>query len=369
MDRLRHHLDATRDELGDDADLRLEFVAGGDVEDGGERRRSRRRLRGRGRRSGRGCRLAAAAARERSGKREHQEHLDGRRSHRDETSVETSYPGHVRTSSFLAFVLLLAVVAGCSSSSKQVKTQSIGPAVPWTSAQPPEVADRAPGRGGPAGRRGGSPVCDLRRLRRGPRDRRARPTASSPSSSWSCSPQRPRAPERGEEAARAHVPRIGRLVASLVAMRRTASSRSRCSRLPRLRPAAAARRRRDDRAAKTTTAPPPFTSVLDIAACDELETKIGIVSQLVSSSVEVMTQSVHPKQLAKRAGATRDNMLYAAHVLDQIVCRSRSFRRSTTSRPACGSSRPTSAARRRPFSTTTCPRLRASSSTGRRSRR
>ena len=71
--------------------------------------------------------------------------------------------------------------------------------------------------------------------------------------------------------------------------------------------------------ATTTTAPPPFTSVLDIAACNELETKIGIVSQLVSSSVEVMTQSVHPKQLAKRAGATRDNMLYAAHVLDQIV--------------------------------------------------
>jgi hypothetical protein len=71
--------------------------------------------------------------------------------------------------------------------------------------------------------------------------------------------------------------------------------------------------------AKTTPAPPPFTSVLDLAACDELETKIGIVSQLVSSSVEVMTQSVHPKQLAKRAGATRDNILYAAHVLDQIV--------------------------------------------------
>jgi hypothetical protein len=71
----------------------------------------------------------------------------------------------------------------------------------------------------------------------------------------------------------------------------------------------------------TTTAstPKPFTSVLDIAACNELETKIQIVSQLVSSSVEVMTQSVHPKQLAKRAGDTRDNLLYAAHVLAQIV--------------------------------------------------
>jgi hypothetical protein len=73
--------------------------------------------------------------------------------------------------------------------------------------------------------------------------------------------------------------------------------------------------------APTTTAPatPTFTSVLDIAACNELETKIRIVSQLVSSSVEVMTQSVHPKQLAKRAGDTRDNLLYAAHVLSQIV--------------------------------------------------
>ena len=73
--------------------------------------------------------------------------------------------------------------------------------------------------------------------------------------------------------------------------------------------------------AATTTAPavPTFTSVLDIAACNELETKIRIVSELVSSSVEVMTQSVHPKQLAKRAGDTRDNLLYAAHVLSQIV--------------------------------------------------
>jgi hypothetical protein len=69
----------------------------------------------------------------------------------------------------------------------------------------------------------------------------------------------------------------------------------------------------------TAPAPKPFTSVLDIAACNELEAKIPIVSQLVSSSVEVMTQSVHPKQLAKRAGDTRDNLLYAAHVLAQIV--------------------------------------------------
>ena len=69
----------------------------------------------------------------------------------------------------------------------------------------------------------------------------------------------------------------------------------------------------------TAPAPKPFTSVLDIAACNELESRIQVVSQLVSASVEVMTQSVHPKQLAKRAGDTRDNLLYAAHVLAQIV--------------------------------------------------
>ena len=76
-------------------------------------------------------------------------------------------------------------------------------------------------------------------------------------------------------------------------------------------------------AAPATTAATPtvptFTSVLDIAACDELQTKIRIVSQLVSASVEVMTQSVHPKQLAQRAGNTEKNLDYAATVLAQIV--------------------------------------------------
>ena len=76
-------------------------------------------------------------------------------------------------------------------------------------------------------------------------------------------------------------------------------------------------------AAPATTAATPtvptFTSVVDIAACQELQTKIRIVSQLVSASVEVMTQSVHPKQLAQRAANTQKNVAYAATVLAQIV--------------------------------------------------
>jgi hypothetical protein len=71
--------------------------------------------------------------------------------------------------------------------------------------------------------------------------------------------------------------------------------------------------------AAATPTVPTFTSALDIAACDELQTKIRIISQLVSASVEVMTRSVHPKQLAQRAGNTEKNLDYAATVLAQIV--------------------------------------------------
>jgi hypothetical protein len=68
-----------------------------------------------------------------------------------------------------------------------------------------------------------------------------------------------------------------------------------------------------------TAATPTLTNVVDIAACNELEAKIQATSQLVSASVEVMTQSVHPKQLAERAGETQKNIAYAATVLSQIV--------------------------------------------------
>jgi hypothetical protein len=70
----------------------------------------------------------------------------------------------------------------------------------------------------------------------------------------------------------------------------------------------------------TTTRPaaPTLTSASDRAACNELESDIRIVSQLVSNSVEVMTQSLHPKELARRTGETQRNLLYAASVLSLI---------------------------------------------------
>src|SRR5438876_2576853 len=73
-------------------------------------------------------------------------------------------------------------------------------------------------------------------------------------------------------------------------------------------------------APQPTAAPPPptLTSAADLAACSELETNIRIVSQLISNSVETMTQSLHPKELAKRTGETQRNLLYAASVLSQI---------------------------------------------------
>jgi hypothetical protein len=70
----------------------------------------------------------------------------------------------------------------------------------------------------------------------------------------------------------------------------------------------------------TPTSPPAPTKLTPAAAaaCSELETNIRIVSQLVSTSVEVMTQSTHPRQLAARAGNASKNLLYSAKVLSQI---------------------------------------------------
>jgi hypothetical protein len=74
-------------------------------------------------------------------------------------------------------------------------------------------------------------------------------------------------------------------------------------------------------AAVTTTVPaaPTLTSESDLAACNELETNIRIVSSLISGSVEMMTQSLHPKQLAKRTGDTQKNLLLSASVLSLIA--------------------------------------------------
>jgi hypothetical protein len=77
----------------------------------------------------------------------------------------------------------------------------------------------------------------------------------------------------------------------------------------------------------TTIDPPsPKLSTATAAACGRLETDIRIVSQLVSTSVEVMTQSTHPKELATRAGNASKNLLYSAHVLSEIDVPSELFR-------------------------------------------
>ena len=69
----------------------------------------------------------------------------------------------------------------------------------------------------------------------------------------------------------------------------------------------------------TTIDPPsPKLSTATAAACGPLETDIRIVSQLVSTSVEVMTQSTHPEQLAARAGNASKNLVYSARVLSRI---------------------------------------------------
>jgi hypothetical protein len=70
----------------------------------------------------------------------------------------------------------------------------------------------------------------------------------------------------------------------------------------------------------TTSAPKPvahtLTSAADRATCAALQTKIRLVSVLVSGSVELMTQSLHPKELARRTGETQRNLLLAAGSLD-----------------------------------------------------
>jgi len=70
--------------------------------------------------------------------------------------------------------------------------------------------------------------------------------------------------------------------------------------------------------AVTTTAPPAptLTSAEDRVSCAVLVTKLRAVSQLVSGSVELMTQSLHPRELAKRTGDTQRNLLYAAANLE-----------------------------------------------------
>jgi hypothetical protein len=72
---------------------------------------------------------------------------------------------------------------------------------------------------------------------------------------------------------------------------------------------------------KKSASPPTITrltSAVDVAACNHLETDIRLVSQLISSSVQAMTQSLHPKDLAKRTGETQRYLLLAASALSRL---------------------------------------------------
>ena len=52
--------------------------------------------------------------------------------------------------------------------------------------------------------------------------------------------------------------------------------------------------------------------------CSQLEGSIRIVSEVVSNSVEAMTQSLHPKQLATRTGEAQRNLIASARFLSQL---------------------------------------------------
>ena len=118
------------------------------------------------------------------------------------------------------------------------------------------------------------------------------------------------------------------------------------------------------KAAPTTTAAP-----VDVAACNQLEGYIRLVSQVISSSVEAMTQSTHPKELAQRTGTTQRNLTTAADVLErlQLPAALDPPRRQLVRGPTT-SSRPTSAVPGSRSPAATSRRPRGSSSTGRRSR-
>jgi hypothetical protein len=67
------------------------------------------------------------------------------------------------------------------------------------------------------------------------------------------------------------------------------------------------------KAAPATTAAP-----VDVASCSQLEGYIRLVSQVISSSVESMTQSTHPKELARRTATTQRDLATAAGVLARL---------------------------------------------------
>lgn len=70
---------------------------------------------------------------------------------------------------------------------------------------------------------------------------------------------------------------------------------------------------------KTKAAPTTIrVAPVDATACNQLEGYIRLVSDVVSSSVEAMTQSTRPKELARRTAATQRNLAAAADTLERL---------------------------------------------------
>jgi hypothetical protein len=67
-----------------------------------------------------------------------------------------------------------------------------------------------------------------------------------------------------------------------------------------------------------TTARPTITSAADRAICAVLESNVRTVSELVSGTATLVTQSLHPKQLARRTGQAKQELQVAADALATV---------------------------------------------------
>jgi hypothetical protein len=70
----------------------------------------------------------------------------------------------------------------------------------------------------------------------------------------------------------------------------------------------------------TPTATPPATTtgLSTAAACSEAELDVRFISQLIGNTVEAMTNSLHPKQLARRTGVGRQSLLVAVRLMERF---------------------------------------------------
>lgn len=69
----------------------------------------------------------------------------------------------------------------------------------------------------------------------------------------------------------------------------------------------------------TPKAPATTTSTLaNTVACKEVELDVRFISQLISNTVESITNSLHPKELARRTGVGRQSLLVAARLVERF---------------------------------------------------